>query len=138
MISVQYYLNVTGELEKVPPLSRVWSRTYPRSWVPHERAAMAYIRLGQFEKGRSEEEQARQLADNTILTAELAFTEIALDRFQDARNSSPEVVAPQSRERQLAPTDVSLEFSPGRHKWDAGPDRVGGAHFRSFSAIPPG
>jgi len=85
MISAQYYLNVTGELEKVPPLSRVWSRTYPRSWVPHERAAMAYIRLGQFENARSEDEQARQLADNTILTTGLAFTDIALDRFQDAR-----------------------------------------------------
>ena len=85
LISVQSYLNVTGELEKVPPLCRVWSQTYPQSEVPHERANAAYIRLGQFENARFELERAWQLRESTFLVEALASANIALDRLHDAR-----------------------------------------------------
>ena len=85
LISVQYYFNVTGKLQRIPPLCRVWSQTYARSWIPHERAATAYLRSGQFENARSEDERALQQGDNSILTEQLAFTDIALNHFRDAR-----------------------------------------------------
>jgi Flp pilus assembly protein TadD len=85
LISAQYYLNVTGELEKIPPLCRVWSETYPNSFVPHERAASAYTRLGQFQNARSELQQARQFGEDTLVIEPLASVDIELDRLRDAR-----------------------------------------------------
>ena len=52
LISAQYELNVTGQLEKVAPLCQAWSQNYPRDWVPHERTVAAYVLLGRLESAK--------------------------------------------------------------------------------------
>src|SRR5215471_18413765 len=85
LITAQYYLSVTGELEKIPPLCRVWSETYPNSFVPHERAAYAYIRLGQFDNANAEFQRARQFGEDTLVVEPMTSVDIALDRLPNAR-----------------------------------------------------
>jgi DNA-binding winged helix-turn-helix (wHTH) protein len=84
LISAQYELNVTGQLEKVAPLCQEWSQNYPRDWVPHERTVAAYVLLGRLESARNELQQARQLGDNAILSEFLAFIETSLDHLPAA------------------------------------------------------
>src|SRR5262249_9415981 len=85
LITAQYYLSVTGELEKIPPLARVWSETYPNSFVPYERVAYAYIRLGQFANAKAGSRRARQFGEDTLVVEPMTSVDIALDRLPNAR-----------------------------------------------------
>jgi DNA-binding winged helix-turn-helix (wHTH) protein len=85
LISAQYELNVTGNLQKAAPVCEIWAQNYPRAWVPHERAAGAYVLLGRLETARMELQQARQLGDNAILVEFLTFVETSLGHLPEAR-----------------------------------------------------
>jgi DNA-binding winged helix-turn-helix (wHTH) protein/tetratricopeptide (TPR) repeat protein len=82
-IDVQYYLNVTGQLEKVPSLCRVWIQSYPQDWQAHERASWAWMQLGRHENALAESQEAkRDIAARVNLVAR---SYMLGDRLQDAR-----------------------------------------------------
>jgi predicted Zn-dependent protease len=85
-ISVQYYLRVTGEIEKALQLGQVWSQNYPRERTAHNRVADGYRQVGQNENALDEFQQARRLGgDNAIDVAALAGRYMALDRLPEAK-----------------------------------------------------
>ena len=85
-ISVQYYLRVTGEIEKALQIGQVWSRSYPRERTAHNRLAYAYGQVGQHERALIELQLARQVGgDNSIDIRDLARTYMALGRLPEAK-----------------------------------------------------
>ncbi len=85
-ISVQYYLQVSEQPEKVPPVCQIWVQSYPRDRVGHDRAGWAYTVLGQYENALAEEQQAYRMRGDVAVTVNgLARSYLFLDRLQDAR-----------------------------------------------------
>jgi DNA-binding winged helix-turn-helix (wHTH) protein/tetratricopeptide (TPR) repeat protein len=85
-ISVEQYLDVTGQLDKVPPVCQVWIQSYPRDRVTHDRAGWAYTWLGQYENALPEAQQAyRMRGDLSVTLNLLARITLYLDRVQEAR-----------------------------------------------------
>ena len=88
LISAEYYFDGTGQIEKVIEVCRVWSQSYPRDWVPHNLAGVAYRYLGQYEAALSETQQALRLEeDDAVDFSNLAQTYVLLDRLSEAKNT---------------------------------------------------
>jgi tetratricopeptide (TPR) repeat protein len=60
-ISMSYYGNVTGEVEKYIETLELWKRTYPRDVVPRNNLALEYNAIGQYEKAVEEAREAIRL-----------------------------------------------------------------------------
>ena len=85
-ISVQYYLQVSEQPEKVPPVCQIWVQSYPQDRVMHDRAGWAYMALGQYENALAEAQQAyRKRGDTPVTVNLLARSYLFLDRLPDAR-----------------------------------------------------
>lgn len=84
LILEQYYLNVTGELEKIPQVCEIWAQTYPRDRISHERLGRAYVLLGRPENALFEYQAAQRLGDLAITRVGLAHSYILLDRWREA------------------------------------------------------
>lgn len=85
-IEAENYLEVTGQLEKVPPLCQIWVQSYPRDRVMHDRAGWAYEELGQYENALAEAQRAHRVRGEITVTLNLlSRSYLSLDRQQDAR-----------------------------------------------------
>src|SRR5262249_8943502 len=85
-IDVQYNLNVTGQLEKVPPLCQVWIHSFPRDAAQvHERASWAYMGLGRPENALAESQDAYRFRSVAATVNLLARSYLLSDRLTDAR-----------------------------------------------------
>jgi eukaryotic-like serine/threonine-protein kinase len=82
MITADYYLGVTGELDKAAQTCREMLESYPRD----ASACVAYGALGQYEKAAEIARQVTRLApDREDPYANLANYDLALQRFDEAR-----------------------------------------------------
>jgi serine/threonine protein kinase/tetratricopeptide (TPR) repeat protein len=86
IIDSNYYVSVTGNLEKARQSYELWSQTYPRDLGPHNGLGYLYANLGQYDKalpqfleglGRNPE-----FAENY---SNLAYVYLSLNRIDDAR-----------------------------------------------------
>jgi Flp pilus assembly protein TadD len=87
-ISFFYYHFATGEMDKASSTLELWRKTYNLTAAPIINLADSYMRLGQFEKavavcreGLSSGAAAAPLDEN------LAFSLLALDRFEEAKET---------------------------------------------------
>ena len=93
-ISMQYYLGVTGEIEKGLQLAEIWVRNYPRERTAHNRIGYAYRQLGQPEVALTELQQADRISgDNPIDVLALARNYMALGRLPEAKSILREAFA---------------------------------------------
>jgi eukaryotic-like serine/threonine-protein kinase len=84
-ISVQYSDRVTGELEKIPALCRLWIESYPHDRTAHTLLARTFRRLGQFSRALPELDQSRRLGhEHPIDLDDWATTAMELDRVPEA------------------------------------------------------
>ena len=88
-ISVNYDLQVTGNLEKARQTCELWTQTYPRAWFPHALLSGGiYPQLGKYEKSVKEAEVALQIdPDFSIGYSLLANSYVALERTGEAENT---------------------------------------------------
>jgi eukaryotic-like serine/threonine-protein kinase len=85
-ITVSYYDNVTGELDKAVQTNEQWVKAYPRDSSAHNGLATAYEFLGQYEKEATEELETIRLGPGDATDySNLMEAYIALDRLDEAK-----------------------------------------------------
>jgi tetratricopeptide (TPR) repeat protein len=92
-ITANYYLSVTGELEKATPTYQEWNDSYPRD-PAHGNVGAVYAEQGQYEKASDAQRESLRLApDNASPYAALANSLLALQRYDEARHMAQEAQA---------------------------------------------
>ena len=87
-IAAQYYLTVTGELDKAAQTYQEAIESYPRSVGAYVVLGIVYSEQGQYEKAAEITRQAVRLGrDEVALDTNLANYALALQRFGEARQS---------------------------------------------------
>ena len=87
-ITGDYYSNVTGELDKAAQTYQEEIRAYPREYRAHLDLGNQYASQGQYEKARDAYSQSLLLTpDHAGIYANLANTQLALQRFDEARQT---------------------------------------------------
>jgi eukaryotic-like serine/threonine-protein kinase len=86
-ITASYHLLVTGNLHKAEETCRLWTEAYPRAVEPRNLSAgPVYLQLGQYEKALDQADAAiHSHPDLPIAYAHLVFSDIALNRLEDAK-----------------------------------------------------
>ena len=93
-IASQYYLEVTGEMEKANQLYQQWLESYPRDYLPYANLAYDYTVTGQYEKGTGVGREAIRLRpDSPLLYGNLGELYIALNRLDEAKSVFDEALA---------------------------------------------
>ena len=88
-ISVNYDLDVTGNLEKAQQACDLWIQAYPRVWLPHGLlSGGVYPVLGKYERATEEAKIAIGIdPDFSIGYINLAASYVALDRWAEAESA---------------------------------------------------
>jgi len=85
-IAANYYVNVTGELEKAAQTNEQWARAYPRDAGPHNGIAVISEYSGQYQKLATEElETIRLFPGSAVDYSNLMEAYLALDRLDEAK-----------------------------------------------------
>ncbi len=93
-ISANYYLLVTGELEKAIQTYETWAQTYPRNNEPYGNLGVDYTYLGQYESAvNASLEDLRLFPGSAAAFTNLVGLYTALNRPQDAKIKYQEAVA---------------------------------------------
>jgi len=87
-IAADYYLNVTGELDKAAQIYREWIDSYPRDDQAHLSLGVVYAAQGQYEKAAAVTGQGSRLAPSLASYGNLVSYALALQRFDEARRIS--------------------------------------------------
>jgi len=96
-IEGNYYVVVTGELEKAAQTYEVWQQTYPREDLPYRALGNTSLGLGNWEKALEEFREALRLEPNNATNYDnLGIAYTALNRLDEA-----EAVYKQAEERKL-------------------------------------
>jgi eukaryotic-like serine/threonine-protein kinase len=89
-----YYLNVTGELEKEVQTYELWKQSYPRDSTPYTDLAGSYLELGQYDNCVAWSRQARALAPNSAVDyVNLAAGYLALNLLDETKATINESLA---------------------------------------------
>ncbi len=84
-ITGDYYLNVTGELEKATETYERWIDLYPRNEASIVTLGLVYALQGQYGKASEATRRALGFGSSWASYSDLAFQELALQRFDEAR-----------------------------------------------------
>jgi serine/threonine protein kinase/tetratricopeptide (TPR) repeat protein len=85
-IVADYYLNVTGELNKAAQTYQEEIESYPRSWVAYGNLGVVFALQGQYEKATDATRQLIRLAPDQVSSyVNLANYALALQRFDETR-----------------------------------------------------
>jgi eukaryotic-like serine/threonine-protein kinase len=84
-ITADYYLNVTGELDKATETYEQWIESYPRNDGPYSTLGIVYALQGQYEKAGEVTSRALRLAPSFGSYGNLAIYALALQHFDEVR-----------------------------------------------------
>jgi eukaryotic-like serine/threonine-protein kinase len=84
-ITADYYLNVTGELDKATESYQQWIERYPRDDGPYSTLGIVYALQGQYQKASEITSQALRLAPSFGSYGNLAIYALALQRFDEGQ-----------------------------------------------------
>ncbi len=84
-ITADYYLNVTGELDKATETYEQWIESYPRDDGPYSTLGIVYALQGQYEKASETTSRALRLVPSFGSYGNLAIYALALQRFDEGR-----------------------------------------------------
>ena len=84
-IMADYYLNVTGELDKAAETYELWIASYPRNDGAYSTLGMVYGLQGDYEKASEITDRALHLAPSFGSYVNLAYYDLAMHRFEEAR-----------------------------------------------------
>ncbi|MGA2812538.1 MAG: serine/threonine-protein kinase [Candidatus Acidiferrum sp.] len=92
-IESHYYHFATGDLERARQVYETWAQTYPREYVARANLGDIYLKIGQYEKSMTEEQESIRLAPTVSLGyANLVEAYTRLNRFGDARRTVDEAI----------------------------------------------
>ncbi len=89
-IAADYYLNVTGELDKAAQTYEEWLKSYPRDDEAYLSLGVVYASQGQYEKAAEITTQASGRALSLASYGNLASYALALQRFDEAQRIAHE------------------------------------------------
>jgi len=89
-IAADYYLNVTGELDKASQTYEEWTESYPRDDEPYSSLGVVYASQGQYEKASEITNQAFRLEPSLGSLGNLASFALALQRFDEVQRITHE------------------------------------------------
>ena len=84
-ITADYYLNVTGELDKATETYEQWIESYPRNDGPYSTLGIVYALQGQYEKAGEVTSRALRLVPSFGSYGNLAIYALALQHFDEGR-----------------------------------------------------
>jgi eukaryotic-like serine/threonine-protein kinase len=103
-ISGEYYIKVTGELEKASQIYALYAQAYPRSATPPNNLSFINMLLGQYEKASDESVRAIKLdPDDEVLYSNLVTAYIASNRLDEAKSTFD-----QARTRNLGASNLQF------------------------------
>lgn len=92
-IESHYYLIAGADLEKARQVLELWAQTYPRDFTPHADLSDIYTSLGQCDKALAEAREGAVMGTSGVLYAEIAASDICLNRLQEAKSTIEEAQA---------------------------------------------
>jgi len=126
-ITADYYLNVTGELDKAAETYERWIDLYPRNNGPVSTLGIVYALQGQYEKASETTSRALGLGPSYGSYANLALYKLALQRFDDGQRVIDEAQGKKMDGLELRSALYALGFLRGnaagmaeQQKWFAG------------------
>jgi eukaryotic-like serine/threonine-protein kinase len=85
-IAAHYQVFVTGNLEAARQVYELWAQTYPRDYGPHNELGLIYKRLGEYDKGVKQAQEALTLnSDSAQVWANLGDAYMNASRLDEAR-----------------------------------------------------
>jgi Flp pilus assembly protein TadD len=88
VITVDYYSNVTGELDKGAQINQEWIESYPRDYAAYGNLGLVLAAQGQYQKAGEIARQGVRLAPDYVgLYDNVANYALALQRFAEARQT---------------------------------------------------
>jgi eukaryotic-like serine/threonine-protein kinase len=84
-ITADYYMNVTGELDKASETYEQWIESYPRDDGPYSTLGIVYALQGRYDKASEVTSRALRLAPSFGTYGNLATYALALQRFDEGR-----------------------------------------------------
>ena len=111
LITADYYLDVTGELDKAAQSYKELIERYPRDSFGYLTLSIVYTRLGQYDKATQLARQALQLEPNNVASyEELANCLISLQHYDETRQVIQEALARKMDDYTLHETLYGLAF----------------------------
>jgi Tfp pilus assembly protein PilF len=92
-IEATYFTFVTGEQQKALQTYLDWVQAYPNDDTAHNNLGYVYSTLGQFEKSADETREANRLAPNVVGYGNLVGIYVALNRFDEAKQTFDRAIA---------------------------------------------
>ena len=89
-ITADYYLNVTGELDKAVRTYKEWIDSYPRDNEAYLSLGVVYATKGQYEEASEITERGLRVAPSLAAYGNLASYALALQRFDEAQRITNE------------------------------------------------
>ncbi|HEV2487491.1 MAG TPA: winged helix-turn-helix domain-containing protein, partial [Terracidiphilus sp.] len=83
-IDSHYYMIGVSDLEKARQVLELWAQTYPRDMTPRADLSDLYANLGGYDKALAEAREGAGLDANGVMYAEIASSDICLNRLQEA------------------------------------------------------
>jgi tetratricopeptide (TPR) repeat protein len=94
LISYQYHDRATGDLQQAQDTLEVWKRTFPNDFQPPNALAILHNRLGRYERGAAEAEDAlARTPGHPFAVSNLAHAYRGLGRYAEARAVAQQAVA---------------------------------------------
>jgi DNA-binding winged helix-turn-helix (wHTH) protein/tetratricopeptide (TPR) repeat protein len=84
-VSSLYYNYAVHDWQKAIESSELWTRFYPRDYVPHNTLGTVYSQQGRIEDALREFQQSNELGGSAVTKSNLATALVRLDRFDEAR-----------------------------------------------------
>ena len=143
-ISGNYYLLVTGELEKAIQTYETWAQTYPRNNEPFGNLGVDYTYLGQYESAvNASLEDLRLYPGGAAALTNLVGLYTALNRPAEAKAKYEEAVAHKVNNPILHGNRYGVAFLEGdtaemQRQLDAWKDKPGGDVLLSFASDTAG
>jgi len=113
-ITAEYFVFVTGELERANLVFEQWARAYPRDYKAFGRLARNQLSLGQLEASVAPSLEALRLFPGAIShSVNLIYIYLALNRPLDARAIYERAIAQQPDHQRLHLTRYAMAFYDG-------------------------
>jgi len=93
LITADYYRSVTGELDRAAQAYQELIDDYPRDKTGYFALGVVYSAQGRYEKATKELREAQRLAPDVVFSESLANSLLALQRFDEARQTIQEARA---------------------------------------------
>jgi tetratricopeptide (TPR) repeat protein len=111
LIAGNFYLSVSGEIDKAQQIFEEWVESYPKDYIAWGSLAMADSELGMHEKAlEANREFVRLQPDNVIGYINLGAAYMAMQRMDEARQTSLEAAARHLDDVQIHENLYGLDF----------------------------